>query len=131
MSQPDAIVSAFEDTTLPADRFHHREHLLVAWTYLGALPFADAAARFATNLRRYAAAKGVADKYHETITWALLAILGERRCASPQGEGFDAFIDRNPDLLDARGALAPYYDEATLASEHARAVFVLPKGVRA
>jgi hypothetical protein len=130
MSQP-GIIAAFEDTTLAADRFHHREHLLVAWTYLGALPFGDAAARFATNLRRYAAAKGVAAKYHETITWAFLAILRERMCASPEGEGFDAFLDRNPDLLDARGALAPYYDEATLASDHARTVFVLPGGTRA
>ena len=54
------IVRGFEECTLSPAAFRHREHLLVAWTYLRALPFAEAAARFATNVRLFADAHGAA-----------------------------------------------------------------------
>jgi hypothetical protein len=126
------IVSAFEELTLPAASFRHREHLLVAWSYLRELPFAEAGARFARNLRRFARAHGAEAKYHETITWAYLSLLGERMHAgagfrSP-GASFDAFLAANPGLLaPAHGALAAFYDAETLASPLAREVFVLPR----
>jgi hypothetical protein len=120
-------VLAFEDGSLSPDRFRHREHLLVAFTYLRALPFAEAGARFATNVRCFAELHGAGAKYHETMTWAYLAILHERMHAAP-GLSFDDLLVRNPDLLDhPRGALSAHYDRETLATERARAVFVLPR----
>jgi hypothetical protein len=122
------IVRAFEDRTLPPERFRHRDHLLVAWTYLRALPFAEAGALFAGNLRLYAKAHGAEAKYHETITWAYLALLNERMRACSEEATFAELLARNPDLLDqAHGALAAVYDADTLASPLARATFVLPR----
>jgi hypothetical protein len=121
------VVRAFEDASLPQDLFRHRDHLLVAFTYLRAHPFAEAAPRFAANLRRYAEAHGAAGKYHETVTWAYMAIVQERMRAAPE-LGFEELLAANPDLLDAKaGALADYYDTETLASPLAREVFVLPR----
>ena len=124
------IVRGFEECTLSPAAFRHREHLLVAWTYLRALPFAEAAARFATNVRRFADAHGAAGTYHETVTWAYMAILHERAHASPELP-FDELLAKNADLLDhEHGALRAHYDSATLSSDLARVVFVLPRPKR-
>jgi hypothetical protein len=123
-----SLVARFEDGTLPASEFGHREHLRVAWLYLREAPFEAAAPRFCNNLRRFAAALGKADRYHETITWAYLVLVNERLRAEGSPPDFTAFACENPDLFDhEKGALAAYYDEATLRSAQARRAFVLPR----
>jgi hypothetical protein len=127
------LVARFEDATLPADAFGHREHVRVAWILLREGPFETAGLRFCRALRRYAASLGKAERYHETITWAYLALVNERLHAptSPPASptDFDAFADANPDLFDrAGGALARLYDRETLESPLARRVFLLPPG---
>src|SRR4051812_4472939 len=107
----DPLVRAFEDCTLEPARFRHREHVYVAYCYLRALPFEDAAPRFVRNLRRFAAAHGARDKFHATVTWAWLAIIAEAAALQPAGEGFDALLAAHPALLahDVPAALAAYY----------------------
>lgn len=122
------LVARFEDATLPADAFGHREHVRVAWILLREGPFETAAARFCGALRRFAASLGKAERYHETITWAYLALVNERLHAPGAPPDFDAFASANPDLFDrAGGALARLYDRATLESPLARRVFLLPR----
>ena len=78
--------------------------------------------------RREAAALGHAERYHETITWAYLALVNERLHAADAPADFDAFAGANPDLFDRTGgALARLYDRATLESPLARRVFLLPR----
>lgn len=126
MADPSSVVARFEDGSLPELR--HREHVQIAWTYLREAAFEQAAHRFCTNLRRYAAAQGVPGLYHTTITWAYLALVSERIHAGPLTNDFEAFARTNPDLFDHKnGALAAYYDKATLDSPSARAAFVLPR----
>jgi hypothetical protein len=124
----DALLRAFESCDLPTAEFSHREHLRVAWLYVRAMPFADAASRFCAGLKRFAAAKGASAKYNETITWAYLALLNERANVDDAAPTFDAFIAANADLLDHKGgALATLYDRTVLESELARRVFLLPR----
>jgi len=125
---PDtAFVAAFEDTTLPPERFHHADHIRLAWLLLAADDLPAALDRFRRGLRRYAAALGKADLYHETITVAYVLLIHERREGGPAGEPFEDFARRNPDLLAWRpGVLDRYYRPETLASERARRVFLLP-----
>ena len=123
-----SLVARFEDGTLPASEFGHREHVRVAWLYLREAPFEAAASRFCTNLRRFAASLGKADRYHETITWAYLVLVNERLHADGSPPDFAAFARANPDLFDReKGALAGLYDDATLRSPLARRAFVLPR----
>jgi hypothetical protein len=122
------LLSAFEALELPAVGFGHREHLRIGFALLqreGDL--ARAAVAFRTLLRRFAEASGAGAKYHETITWAYLALLAERMHGRGYGCAAELLAD-HPDLLDHRaGALARSYDVAELvASPLARAVFVLP-----
>lgn len=67
----------------------------------------------------------------ETITCAYFFLIHERmvRC---EGAGWDDFAVRNADLLIWKnGILSRYYGEATLTSDLARRVFVLPDKVLA
>jgi hypothetical protein len=127
-SKDDAsLLARFEDGSLPAAELGHREHVRLAWIYLRGAAFEEAALRFCTNLRRFAASHGKADRYHATMTWAYLALVNERMHAGPPAADFDGFAAKNADLLDhERGALSACYDKATLASPIARSVFLLP-----
>jgi hypothetical protein len=123
----DPLVLAFETATIDPARFHHREHLRVAWCYLSALPVEDALARYVHHLRRLTIALGAADKFHATMTWAYVVLLNDAMARAPEAS-FDELLATNPALLDHRaGALYEHYDRAQLGSDDARRRFVLPR----
>jgi len=123
-STDDRFVAAFRDGSLPGEEFPHREHVRMAWLYLERHPTAEALLHFSADLRRFAAGKGNPALYHETITWAYLLLIAERRAA---GETYAAFAERNPDLFAWKPSLLErYYRAETLASARARATFLLP-----
>jgi hypothetical protein len=111
-------------------RITHAAHVRVAWWYLRQAPLPEALARFSRALRRFAAAQGAADKYHETITVAWMALVAERLQASPDLD-WDAFAARYPELLvRTPSILARYYSDDCLRSPIARRTFVLPDWAR-
>ena len=121
----DELLAGFEAGTLPA--FHHHDHVRVAWLYLERYDTLTALGRFAEGLRHFAAAKGRPGLYHETVTWAYLLLIRERRAQAAGGETWEEFAARNGDLLAWEPSiLSHYYRDETLASELARRVFVLP-----
>ena len=118
------FVAAFENCTL--DPFHHRDHVRLAWIYLRELPFTEAFARFVDGLKRFAASKGAAGLYHETITCAYLFLIRERIDLDPDAS-WEAFVEANEDLFCWKPSiLDDYYAAETLASDRARRIFVLP-----
>jgi hypothetical protein len=107
-------------------QFHHPDHVRVAFAYLRTMPLLDALRAFAAALRRFAAAHGQPQLYHETITWAFLFIIHERMQRAP-GVEWEEFIAANEDLLRWKpSVLESYYPAEVLQSELARRVFVLP-----
>jgi hypothetical protein len=120
------LVDRFLDTSLPADRFHHQQHVEVAWTFVRRYGMPAALGEFTGAIKRFAAAKGADGLYHETITWAFLLLIAERQ-AKCGAESWDAFAAVNPDLLEWKPSiLARYYSSETLKSDLARQVFVFP-----
>jgi len=117
------FVAAIEACTLPAADFDHRQHVRLAWLYLTGEPLLDALTHFVVTLKRYATSLGATAKYHETITFAFLFLIHERMQRAP-AETFDAFARANPDLFEP--ILDRYYRRETLASDLARATFVMP-----
>src|SRR5437868_319568 len=116
-----ALVAALEGARPGSFQFRHREHIRAAFVYLVRHPdFAEAAHRFRGALRRFAAAHGAPDRYHETVTWAYLALINERmRGAFPGGS--EEFLRQHPELLDGRALLSRHYDvDALLRSTAAR-----------
>lgn len=125
MSDED-FVRAFELRSLPPGAFDHSGHIRLAWIYLQRHAADEALHRFAWGLRRYAAHLGVPDKYHETITWALFALINQRM-AGEKDRDWEEFQAANPDLFEwPGGVLGRYYSRETLNSDMARRIFVMP-----
>jgi hypothetical protein len=122
----DELIDSFESDTLPEGSFHHADHVRLAFAYLSRHPVLRALEKFASALKRFAAARGKASLYNETITHAYFFLIRERMARSA-GTEWDEFAQRNSDLLVWNGGiLGRYYQESTLRSELARAVFVFP-----
>ena len=126
-----ALVARFEALAIAPRDLRHREHVRLAFAMLAGRELAEGALRFTRALRRFVAAAGAGAKYHETLTWAYLGLVGERAAAAPCAPYASSLelVERNPDLLDHRGgALARCYDvDAITACPIARRVFVLPR----
>jgi hypothetical protein len=127
----DELIAAFEDGSLRRECLRHRDHVRMAFLYLCRHPPLEALGHFSAALQRFAAANGVPDRYHETITWALVFLIRERLArwsvANGQAPGWDEFAAANEDLLCWQDSiLKKYYFEGTLDSAFARRTFVLP-----
>ena len=121
------LIQQFESGATPADTFHHVEHVRLAFEYLCRLPPLEALERFSDALKRFAAAQGKAQRYHETITWAYLLLIRERMARAGCAQTREEFAEHNPDLLVWKGGvLATLYRPETLDSDLARHTFVLP-----
>jgi hypothetical protein len=122
----DDFVQAFLSCTLPAEQFHHADHVRLGWLMLRRAAWPQALVGFCEGLKRYATSLGQAGLYHETITVAYLLLIHERQ----EREGastFAEFAARHSDLLSWRpSVLDRYYLKETLASDLARRTFVLP-----
>jgi hypothetical protein len=120
------IICRFEADAVPEDSFRHADHVHLAFAYLSQYPPLEALEKFCTALRRYAAARGKPERYHETITHAYFFLIRERmaRCSSAN---WGDFASASADLLAwENGILTRYYHDATLKSDLARAVFLFP-----
>jgi len=117
-----------EARALTASELDHTAHLYAAWAYRRNYPAREAAARCAYALSRFAMSHGAADKYHHTLTMALLAILYSRVDDEPGVLScWDTFLSANLDMVgDAPRLVREYYTEARLADDAARRGFVEP-----
>ncbi len=105
--------------------FHHASHLHVAWVYLAESSSArQAANKMRETLRRFAAAVGKSQKYHETITLFWVHILS---CAyaAKRGQRLEDIVHANPQFLEKNFPLT-YYSPERLFSSEARTSWVEP-----
>lgn len=125
----EQLYDAFTSTELPADQFHHEQHVRVAWMFVCRHGMPAAIGEFTEAIKRFAAAKGAHGLYHETITWAFLLIIGERH-AKQAVASWPEFAAANPDLLSWKPSiLERYYSKELLMSDLARRAFVMPDRV--
>ncbi len=107
----EQFLSGLEACTLPPEHFNHAGHLRLACLYLAQHPLDEAVARTCRTIRAYAAHLGAANKFHATVTVALVRLLHAHGAAA---------------LADGRAVLALHYSPALLGSPAARATFVPP-----
>jgi hypothetical protein len=120
-----AFARAFESGEITPAQFDHRAHVRVAWVYLheAATP-GEALARMRDGIRRFAAAAGASQKYHETITVLWMRLLEEVRARGASGELADV-LAAHPELADKDLPLQ-YYSRDRLFSDEARRAWVAP-----
>jgi hypothetical protein len=125
MKSADDELLALETGALDPAMFPHPEHVRLGYEMLRRYPFAEAVARFSRGLRLIAAKSGRPEVYHETITIAFLAVIGERRVQG-RHDGWVGFKEENSDLMDKR-CLEGWYEAEQLGSDLARKTFCLPR----
>lgn len=124
----EELIECFENCTLPAAGFHHRDHVKVVWLYLRCNSVLKTLGRFSKGLKRLATPNGKPNLYHETITWAYVFLIHERMQRHEGEQSWAEFVDSNADLFDWKNSiLKSYYQDDTLHSEVARNVFVFPE----
>jgi hypothetical protein len=130
----EEFIRRFEADQVPEDSFHHGDHIRLAFAYHREYPPLQALEKFAAALKRFAAARGKSDRYHETVTYAYFFLIHERMARFADrlsSNDWDEFARRNPDLLVWKdGILSRYYRKTTLQSDLARSIFVLPDKLR-
>ena len=120
------LFDSFVDTSLPADQFHHQQHVQVAWLFVLKHGMPAALAEFTAAIKRFADAKGATGLYHETITWAFLLLIAERQARNP-AQTWETFAAANTDLLVWKPSiLGRYYSTELLASDLAKRTFLMP-----
>ena len=126
----ESLIPDFEACRIDPEAFDHRAHLKLAWLYLDDRPLWAAAEALTEGLKRLTRTLGAEDKYHETITWAYVLLIHDRRARLGDGHAWSEFEATNPDLFCTKpSALATYYRAETLNSELARRTFVMPDRV--
>ena len=119
----DAIF-AFENLAIAPDDFDHSAHCQVAWSYLHSYPLWEAIARFDQAIRHYTEAVGAADKYHATITGAMMLLIAQRMDGE---ESWVEFHAHHGELVaDAKGLISRYYSPDLLTDSQAKQRFQLP-----
>jgi hypothetical protein len=117
------LTRALERGEIGNKDFHHASHLHVAWVYLAeSSSVHQAANKTRDTLRRFAAAAGKPEKYHETITLFWVHLLS-RAYAAGRGERLQEIVRANPQLLEKNFPLA-YYSAERLFSNQARTSWV-------
>ncbi len=118
------FLRAFEELSFPADQFHHREHLRVAWLYLKSSDAARAAERMCAGILRFANHHGATQKYHHTLTMFWMRLVALALVETPEG-AFEGFLAAHPELCDKN--LPPkYYSQDLLQTLAAREGWVEP-----
>ena len=121
----EAFARAFETGGVTPADFNHVAHVRVAWVYLHeAASVEEALARMREAIRRFAAAAGASQKYHETITVLWMRLLADVRARGASGELADV-LRAHPALADKDLPLV-YYSRERLFSDEARVAWVEP-----
>lgn len=116
---------AFLGGAISPARFHHRDHLRLAWCLTRRLGMEAAISTITAGIRDFAARHGQATKYHETLTRFWVRLVDHLARSRPDLTTFDAFLAAYPHLLDKD---LPYrhWRRATMDSPAARADWVEP-----
>jgi hypothetical protein len=104
--------------------FGHREHLELAWSYLRLYSIDEAGELMVAAIRHVARLHGAEGKYHETMTraWLHFVAVHIQRWGA---DSFEAFLERNPDLLDTK-LIQHFYSRELILGEPARAAWTPP-----
>jgi hypothetical protein len=125
----EEFLSAFESCVFPADKWHHREHIKMAYLYLSRSPFDEALARIRAGIQLLNASHHTPETltrgYHETMTQAWARLVFASLCEYGAAESADSFYNQHPQLSQPK-ALRLFYSPERLMTAQAKAEFVEP-----
>jgi hypothetical protein len=113
MMSDEEFLAALESCSLSERDFGHAAHVRAAYLYSRSRDFAAALEKMRRAIRTYAASLGKADRYHETITVAYLALIRQRLFERGDGGGWEGFCAGEPGTARSRSAAALLSRRAT------------------
>ena len=119
----DELVQGFEASTLTA--FAHADHVRLTIIYLNRHGREETERKLFDGLRRFAATKGVPEKFHATMTLAWVDLVDGARRMHPGIRDASELVRACPELLN-RDALSRFYSAERLTSDEARTRWVPP-----
>lgn len=120
------FLTRFATRDLGPEHFDHFGHLRIAWLHLTHYPLEDAIERVCGGIRELARRFGVPQKYHHTLTVALLQVMNSRIKQS-HAQNLDALLQDHPLLQhDAHALVAEHYSSQRLNSDSARLGWLPP-----
>jgi hypothetical protein len=121
----DAVLRAFEECQLDPAKFHHADHIRLAWLCVQRHGAGRAEALLLDGIRKMAQHAGVPEKFHYTVTiaWARLVAAAWRE--SDSCDSFYEWIKTHPKLLN-RYLLREHYSVGKLESFQARCGWLDP-----
>jgi len=129
MSDDDPFLSEFEAQRWPLEKWHHRDHIKLAYLYLTRHPFDEAMTRIRSGMKAHNAAHNIPEApdrgYHETITHAWLWLVHVTLRQYGPAESADAFFEQHPELSQVK-SLRFFYSRGLIMSAEAKASFVEP-----
>ena len=120
-----AVLLAFEACQLDSAKFHHDDHIRLAWLCVQHYGAHEAETKLLDGIRRFAQRAGVPQKFMYTTTVAWTRLVAAAKTAGPTAINFSEWIQSHPQLLDRR-LLANYYSPGRLETEEARSGWVEP-----
>ncbi len=125
-SDPDSVALLRDPKSCELPNLDHASHVRVAWLLLRERGLVETLRQLPPMLRAYAASKGCADVYHETITFAFVCLVHEHLVGADTGATWVEFATNNPELFES-GLLSRFYQKHVLATPRARQTLLLPR----
>jgi hypothetical protein len=94
------FLSLFHDANLRSEEFRHRGLLRLAWLILSRHRREVAESIVAREIRRFAAASGAPNRYHDTLTRFWVRLVGHAMEKATEAGSIDDLLARFPFLLN-------------------------------
>ena len=121
----DEVLRVFEACRLDPAKFHHADHIRLAWLCVERYGAIEAETKLVDGLRQFTNRAGVPQKFMHTTTIAWTRLVTAAYAGSPRTVNFSEWIELYPELLE-RDLLARYYSPRRLETEEARSGWVEP-----
>ena len=94
----ETFLKQFENLTLDSKYFNHIGHIRLAWLYITQYGLESAMAKIFVGIPAYAGSLGASDKFHATITDAIVRIIAKRMAVGDENS-WQTFVEHNSDLV--------------------------------
>jgi len=121
----DAFLRAFEACQLDPAKFHHTDHVRLAWLCVNRYGAREAEAKLLDGIRKFSQHAGAPQKFLCTTTIAWTRLVAAAQNHSPTANKFSEWIQLHPELLN-RDLLARYYSPGRLQTPEARSGWIEP-----
>ena len=113
------VLLAFEACQLDPAKFHHDDHIRLAWLCVQRYGAREAETKLLDGIRNFARRAGVPQKFMYTTTVAWTRLVAASCRASDSCDSFEEWIKVHPELLN-KGLLSEHYSARRLESSEAR-----------